>query len=201
MYRQLLKPIGDFIIALLVLILISPVLIIFTILLAFVNKGKPFFFQTRPGKDGKNFKIVKFKTMTDARDREGNLLPDAERLTAVGKLVRKTSIDEIPQLLNVVKGDMSIIGPRPLLPEYLRIYTKRQMKRHDVKPGITGWAQVNGRNAISWAQKFEYDVWYVEHISFWLDLRIVFRTIKKVLISEGINTENMATTEPFNGHN
>lgn len=165
------------------------------------NNGKPFFFQNRPGEHGRIFKIVKFKTMTDEKDSDGKLLPDSKRLTAVGKFVRKTSIDEIPQLWNVLKGEMSIIGPRPLLPEYLGIYNSRQSKRHLVKPGITGWAQVNGRNAISWNQKFEYDVWYVEHISFKLDLKILLKTIKKVLVSEGINTANMATTEPFNGSN
>jgi len=181
--------------------MISPLLILIIFLLALANKGKPFFFQNRPGKFGRNFKIVKFKTMTDATDDNGNLLPDASRLTTIGKIVRKTSIDEIPQLFNVLMGDMSIIGPRPLLPEYLELYTAEQRKRHTVKPGITGWAQINGRNAISWTQKFEYDVWYVNNICFSLDLKILFRTIKKVIVSEGINTQNMATTEPFNGRN
>ncbi|MDX1428381.1 MAG: sugar transferase, partial [Salegentibacter mishustinae] len=162
---------------------------------------KPFFFQKRPGKNGRIFNIIKFKTMTDEKDENGNLLPDEKRLTAVGKFVRKTSIDEIPQLINVLKGNMSLIGPRPLLPQYLPLYSERQRKRHDVKPGITGWAQVNGRNAISWTKKFEYDVWYVENLSFGLDVRIIFKTIKKVLVSEGINTANMATTEAFNGKN
>ena len=201
MYKQFIKPLLDFLVSLIGLILLSPLLIIFTILLSVVNKGKPFFFQKRPGKSGKNFRIVKFRTMTDERDLKGNLLPDASRLTSIGQLVRKTSMDEIPQLINVVKGDMSIVGPRPLLPEYLRLYSEKQNKRHEVKPGITGWAQVNGRNAISWTQKFEYDVWYVENLSFGLDLKILFKTIKKVLVSEGINTQNMATTEPFNGNN
>lgn len=201
MYRKTIKPALDFIFAFLSLIIISPLLFLVIVLLSLANKGKPFFFQKRPGKSGKNFKIVKFKTMTDARDKNGMLLPDVERLTGIGKLVRKTSIDEIPQLINVLKGDMSIIGPRPLLPQYLELYNPRQKKRHDVKPGITGWAQVNGRNAISWTQKFEYDVWYVENVSFWLDMKILLRTIKKVLVSEGINTQNMATTEPFNGSN
>lgn len=201
MYRKTIKPALDFIFAFLSLIIISPLLFLVIVLLSLANKGKPFFFQKRPGKGGKNFKIVKFKTMTDARDKNGMLLPDAERLTGIGKLVRKTSVDEIPQLINVLKGDMSIIGPRPLLPQYLELYSPRQKKRHDVKPGITGWAQVNGRNAISWTQKFEYDVWYVENVSFWLDMKILLRTIKKVLVSEGINTQNMATTEPFNGSN
>lgn len=201
MYRNIIKPFFDLLIALIVLILISPVLLVVIILLAIANDGKPFFFQKRPGKSGKIFSIVKFKTMTDATDVDGNLLPDADRLTRVGSFVRKTSIDEIPQLFNVLKGDMSIIGPRPLLPQYLTIYNAFQRRRHEVRPGITGWAQVNGRNAISWTKKFEYDVWYVENISFLLDLRIIFMTIKKVIISEGINTENMATTEPFNGSN
>lgn len=201
MYKRIIKPFLDFIVALAGIIVLSPLLILFTLLLFIVNNGKPFFFQDRPGKNGVNFKIIKFRTMTDARDKKGNLLPDASRLTLIGKIVRKTSIDEIPQLINVIKGDMSIIGPRPLLPQYLKLYSKRQSKRHKVRPGITGWAQVNGRNAISWTQKLEYDVWYVENLSFMLDLKILFRTIKKVLISEGINTQNMATTEPFNGNN
>lgn len=201
MYSKIIKPLLDFVVSFVGLLIISPLLILIIILLALANKGKPFFFQNRPGKHGENFKIVKFKTMTDARDKEGKLLPDASRLTSIGKFVRKTSIDEIPQLFNVLMGNMSIIGPRPLLPEYLELYTERQWKRHKLRPGITGWAQINGRNAISWTQKFEYDIWYVENISFSLDLKILFRTIKKVLISEGINTQNMATTEPFNGKN
>ena len=201
MYKTYIKPIIDFLVAFIALLIISPLLLVITFLLTLANKGKPFFFQNRPGENGKIFRIVKFKTMTDEKDSDGKLLTDSDRLTAVGKFVRKTSIDEIPQLLNVLKGEMSIVGPRPLLPEYLRIYNERQKKRHLVKPGITGWAQVNGRNAISWNQKFEYDVWYVEHISFRLDLKILLKTIKKVLVSEGINTANMATTEPFNGRN
>ena len=201
MYKHFFKKILDFFIAFTALLVFSPLLIPITILLALANGGKPFFFQRRPGKNGQIFNIIKFKTMTDERDAEGNLLPDEKRLTAVGKFVRKTSIDEIPQLINVLKGDMSLIGPRPLLPQYLSLYSERQKKRHDVKPGITGWAQVNGRNAISWTKKFEYDVWYVENLSFALDLKIIFKTIKKVLISEGINTANMATTEAFNGKN
>ena len=201
MYKNFIKPFFDFLAAIIAVIFISPILIIIILLLSIANAGKPFFFQKRPGKSGKIFRIVKFRTMTDQRDKNGKLLPDSERLTKVGSFVRKTSIDEIPQLFNVIAGQMSIIGPRPLLPEYLEIYTEDQIKRHLVKPGITGWAQVNGRNAISWTQKFKYDVWYVNHQSFWLDLRIIFLTIKKVLISEGINTENMATTEPFNGKN
>ncbi|MFD1096324.1 sugar transferase [Salegentibacter chungangensis] len=201
MYKRIFKPLIDFFIAFTALLVLSPLLLIIVILLALANKGNPFFFQQRPGKNGKIFRIVKFKTMTDEKDSKGNLLPDAERLTTIGKFVRKTSIDEIPQLFNVLKGEMSLIGPRPLLPEYLPIYTERQYKRHLVKPGITGWAQVNGRNAISWTQKFEFDVWYVENLSFMLDLKILFLTIKKVILSEGINTANMATTEPFNGKN
>jgi undecaprenyl phosphate N,N'-diacetylbacillosamine 1-phosphate transferase len=179
--------------------MLSPVMIITTILLTFVNKGKPFFFQIRPGFNEKLFKIVKFKTMTDAKDADGNLLPDHERMTKVGNLVRKTSLDELPQLINVLKGDMSLIGPRPLLPEYLPLYNKEQQKRHHVKPGITGWAQVNGRNAISWEQKFKYDVWYVEHISFVTDVKIVLKTIKKVVVSEGVNSAGQATTVAFTG--
>ncbi|UJH91333.1 sugar transferase [Antarcticibacterium sp. 1MA-6-2] len=201
MYKNFFKPGMDFIMAFAGLLVLSPVLLVILILLAFANNGKPFFFQNRPGKNGNIFKIIKFKTMTDAKDRNGCLLPDAERLTSVGKFVRKTSIDEVPQLLNVIKGEMSFVGPRPLLPQYLPLYNSRQKKRHLVKPGITGWAQVNGRNAISWRQKFEYDVWYVENLSFFLDLKILWKTVRKVVISEGINTANMATTEPFNGNN
>ena len=201
MYKNFIKPFFDFLVSLIVVICISPILLVVIILLAIANSGKPFFFQKRPGKSGKIFKIVKFKTMTDETDANGKLLPDSERLTKIGTFVRKTSMDEIPQLFNVIAGQMSIIGPRPLLPQYLEIYSPEQMKRHLVKPGITGWAQINGRNAISWIQKFEYDIWYVKHQSFLLDLKIIFMTIKKVLISEGINTENMATTEPFNGSN
>ncbi len=171
-----------------------------TIGLYFANNGKPFFFQTRPGKNARLFRIIKFKTMNDKKDAQGMLLPDAERLTKIGSFVRKTSLDEIPQLLNVLKGEMSLIGPRPLLPEYLPLYSPEQYRRHEVRPGITGWAQVNGRNAISWQQKFEYDVWYVDHLSFALDLRILFLTLKKVLIREGINTDGQATTERFKGN-
>ncbi|WP_339654595.1 sugar transferase [uncultured Salegentibacter sp.] len=201
MYRHFFKNLLDFFIAFAALLVLSPLLIPIIVLLALANRGKPFFFQKRPGKDERIFSIIKFKTMTDEKDRNGNLLPDDKRLTGVGKFVRKTSIDEIPQLINVLKGDMSLIGPRPLLPQYLPLYSERQKKRHEVKPGITGWAQVNGRNAISWTKKFEYDVWYVENLSFGLDVSIIFKTIKKVIISEGINTANMATTEAFNGKN
>ena len=201
MYKHFLKKILDFFIAFTALLVLSPLLIPITVLLALANNGKPFFFQKRPGKNGHIFNIIKFKTMTDEKDENEDLLPDEKRLTAVGKFVRKTSIDEIPQLINVLKGNMSLIGPRPLLPQYLPLYSERQRKRHNVKPGITGWAQVNGRNAISWTKKFEYDVWYVENLSFELDMKIIIRTIKKVVISEGINTANMATTEAFNGKN
>jgi lipopolysaccharide/colanic/teichoic acid biosynthesis glycosyltransferase len=201
MYKRFFKQIIDFFIAFSALLILSPILFIVVILLAFANKGNPFFFQNRPGKDERIFKIVKFRTMTNERDENGVLFPDADRLTGIGKFVRKTSIDEIPQLFNVLMGDMSLIGPRPLLPEYLPIFNERQKKRHSVRPGITGWAQVNGRNAISWKKKFEYDVWYVENLSFSLDMKILFKTIKKVIISEGINTQDMATTELFNGNN
>lgn len=201
MYQKLIKPLFDFLAALIGFLILSPLFVLFTVLLTIVNKGTPFFYQSRPGLHGTIFRIIKFKTMTDEKDSEGNLKPDKDRLTLIGKLVRKTSMDEIPQLLNVIKGDMSLVGPRPLLPQYLDIYTEEQNRRHEVKPGITGWAQVNGRNAISWSRKFELDVWYVNHISFFLDIEILFKTVKKVLVSEGINTENMATTEPFNGKN
>ncbi|PKD16767.1 UDP-galactose phosphate transferase [Salegentibacter salinarum] len=201
MYRHFFKNLLDFFIAFMALLVLSPLIIPIVVLLALANRGNPFFFQNRPGKNERIFNIIKFKTMTDEKDKNGNLLPDDKRLTSVGKFVRKTSIDEIPQLINVLKGDMSLIGPRPLLPQYLSLYSERQKKRHEVKPGITGWAQVNGRNAISWTKKFEYDVWYVENLSFGLDVSIIFKTIKKVVISEGINTANMATTEAFNGKN
>lgn len=201
MYRKFLKPLIDFLVALFSLVILSPLLVIVAILLAIANKGNPFFLQDRPGKNEKIFKIVKFRTMTNEKDMNGAFLPDEKRITNVGKLVRKTSIDEIPQLLNVLKGNMSLIGPRPLLPQYLNIFNERQNKRHKVKPGITGWAQINGRNAISWKQKLEYDVWYVENISAWLDLKIIIKTVKKVILSEDINKGNMATTEPFNGNN
>jgi undecaprenyl phosphate N,N'-diacetylbacillosamine 1-phosphate transferase len=198
-YRNYLKPCLDFLIALVGFIILSPFFIIIVILLLFSNKGKPFFFQSRPGKNEKIFKVIKFKTMNDKKDKHGNLLPDSKRLTAAGKFIRKTSLDEIPQLLNVIKGDMSLIGPRPLLVEYLPLYNESQKRRHEVKPGITGWAQANGRNAISWEQKFEYDVWYVDHLSFLFDLRIFCLTIKKVFKSEGINSTTAATMEKFMG--
>ncbi|WP_121966441.1 sugar transferase [Myroides sp. N17-2] len=201
MYRQFLKRLFDFIAAILGLLLLSPIFIVVVIGLYFANEGKPFFFQARPGKDGNIFKIVKFKTMNDKKDSNGNLLSDAERLTSIGAFVRKTSLDEIPQLINVLKGDMSLIGPRPLLPQYLPLYNNEQKRRHEVKPGITGWAQVNGRNAISWKKKFELDVYYVDHLSFSLDVKIFFLTIKKVFVREGISQEGQATAEAFNGNN
>lgn len=202
MYAHFFKRLIDFTIVLIVLLIIWPILLIITIWLHFANKGAgAFFTQERPGKNGKIFKVIKYKTMTDERDSEGNLLPDADRLTKVGRLVRSTSIDELPQLINVLKGDMALIGPRPLLPQYLPLYSKEQARRHEVRPGITGWAQVNGRNAISWTKKFELDVWYVDHCSFLLDLKIIFMTIKKVFIREGISQEGQATMEFFNGKN
>lgn len=200
MYKLFLKRLIDFIGALIGLILLSPAFIIVIIGLFFANKGKPFFFQERPGKGGRIFKIVKFKTMNDKKDESGYLLPDADRLTAIGSFVRKTSLDEIPQLINVLKGDMSLIGPRPLLVQYLSLYNDQQSRRHEVRPGITGWAQVNGRNAISWQQKFDYDVWYVENISLTLDLKILFLTLKKVFVREGISADGHVTIEPFKGN-
>ncbi|RXR30175.1 sugar transferase [Flavobacterium piscinae] len=199
MYRNGIKPLFDFFAAFVGLVLLLPIFIVITIFLYFSNQGKPFFFQSRPGKHGKIFKIVKFKTMNDRTDGEGKLLPDADRLTSVGRFVRKTSLDEIPQLLNVLKGDMSLVGPRPLLTHYLHLYNDFQNRRHEVKPGITGWAQVNGRNAISWDKKFEYDVWYVDHLSFTLDVKILIKTVLKVVKSEGINAADAATIEPFDG--
>lgn len=200
MYKKIIKRFLDFIIALIGLILILPLFVLVIVGLFFANDGKPFFFQIRPGKNGRLFKIIKFKTMNDKKDSEGNLLSDDYRLTKIGTFVRKTSLDEIPQLLNVLKGDMSLIGPRPLLPEYLPLYNESQSRRHEVKPGITGWAQVNGRNAISWKQKFEYDVWYVENVSFLLDLKILYQTIKKVFKREGITAENSVSAEAFKGN-
>lgn len=199
-YKNYFKRLLDCAITLVALILLSPVFLIVMISLFFANQGNPFFFQPRPGKDGRIFKIVKFKTMNDKKDNEGNLLSDAERLTRIGSFVRKISVDEIPQLINVLKGDMSLIGPRPLLVQYLPLYDEYQARRHEVRPGITGWAQVNGRNAISWKQKFDYDVWYVDHVSFSLDIKIFFLTIKKVFVREGISAEGQATMEPFRGN-
>lgn len=202
MYKHFFKRLIDFVIVCLALAVIWPFLLGITIWLHFANKGAgAFFFQERPGKNGKIFKVIKFKTMTDECDAQGNLLPDADRLTPVGRFVRSTSIDELPQLINVLKGDMALIGPRPLLVQYLPLYSQKQARRHEVRPGITGWAQCHGRNAISWTQKFEYDVWYVDHVSFVTDLKVIFITIKKVLFREDINSENDATMEYFDGTN
>ena len=201
MYKNFIKPAIDFVLALVGFLFLSPVFVLVAIGLFFANDGKPFFFQLRPGKDGKIFKIIKFKTMTDKKDENGNLLPDADRLTKIGSFVRKTSLDEIPQLLNVIKGDMALVGPRPLLPQYLELYNDFQRRRNEVKPGITGWAQVNGRNSISWEKKFEYDVWYVDNVSFLLDIKILIMTVLKVVKSEGINEQGQATSEEFKGNN
>ena len=202
MYKCFFKRFIDFIIALCTLAFIWPILLLITIWLHFANKGAgAFFTQERPGKDGRIFRLIKFKSMTDERDAEGKLLPDAKRLTHVGKFVRATSIDELPQLINVLKGDMALIGPRPLLPQYLSLYSKEQARRHEVRPGITGWAQVNGRNAISWTKKFELDVWYVDHCSLLLDLRIIVLTVKKVFVKEGVNFGSEVTMPPFIGDN
>ena len=201
MYKNFIKPVIDFVLALVGFLFLSPVFVMVTIGLFFANDGKPFFFQLRPGRDGKIFKIIKFKTMTDKKDENGNLLPDADRLTKIGSFVRKTSLDEIPQLLNVIKGDMSLVGPRPLLPQYLELYNDFQRRRNEVKPGITGWAQVNGRNSISWEKKFEYDVWYVDNVSFLLDVKILIMTVLKVVKSEGINEQGQATSNEFKGNN
>ncbi len=186
MYKKYIKRINDFFIALIGFIILSPVFILVTLFLTFANNGKPFFFQKRPGKNEKIFSIIKFKTMNDKKDHEGNLLPDEQRMTTIGTFVRKMSLDEIPQLLNVIKGDMSLIGPRPLLVEYLNYYNEEQKKRHQVRPGITGWAQINGRNTVSWEKKFELDVWYVQNLSFNLDCKILFKTLLKVIKTEGI---------------
>lgn len=202
MYKHFIKRFFDFWLSLIALICLSPILLIVTCWLHFANKGAgAFFFQDRPGKDGKIFKVIKFKTMTDEKDEKGNLLPDEIRLTKVGKFVRSTSIDEIPQLFNVLKGDMALIGPRPLLVQYLQLYSKEQMRRHEVRPGITGWAQCHGRNTITWKQKFEYDIWYVDHLTLWVDIQIIWITIQKVLKRDGISEEGHATKEPFNGKN
>ncbi|WP_312342387.1 sugar transferase [Chryseobacterium binzhouense] len=201
MYKIFFKRFVDFITAFLGLLILSPVFIIVTIGLYFANNGKPFFFQARPGLKEKIFNIIKFKTMNDKKDIYGNLLSDAERLTPIGSFVRKTSLDELPQLINVLKGDMSLIGPRPLLPQYLSLYNHTQKRRHEVRPGITGWAQINGRNAISWTKKFELDVWYVDNLSFMTDLKVFLMTFKKVFKSEGISQEGQATMEAFNGSN
>ena len=200
MYKIFFKPLLDFVLSFLGLIISSPIFLVVFIALLFANKGKVFFLQNRPGKNEKIFKIIKFRTMNNKRDAHGNLLPDVERLTKIGKLVRKTSLDEIPQLINVLLGNMSLIGPRPLLPEYLPLYNDFQKKRHHIKPGITGWAQINGRNAVEWEKKFKFDVWYVEKVSFLLDLQIMFLTLKKVLKLEGVNREGEATNIAFKGN-
>lgn len=199
MYRLFLKRVLDFFAACIGLLLLSPVLLTVVVILLFSNKGKPFFLQTRPGKNEKLFKIIKLKSMNDKKDEKGELLPYEQRITKIGAFVRKYSLDEIPQLFNVLKGDMSLIGPRPLLVQYLPLYNDQQKRRHDVKPGITGWAQVNGRNAISWKQKFEYDVWYVDNLSLLLDIKIFFKTVKKVLIKEGVNSQVNLNMPVFTG--
>src|SRR5690625_3284090 len=201
MYKHFFKRFMDFFAAFFGLLILSPIFIIVMVALFIANQGKPFFFQERPGKDARIFKIIKFKSMNDKKDKDGKLLPDADRLTKVGSFVRKTSLDEIPQLINVLKGDMSLIGPRPLRTYYLPLYSEEQKRRHNVRPGITGWAQINGRNAISSTKKFEYDVWYVDNLSFLLDVKILFLTIKKVFVREGISKEGHVTTEAFNGFN
>ena len=202
MHERFFKRFFDFWIALIALICLSPILLVMTIWLHFANKGAgAFFFQERPGKDAKIFKVIKFKTMTDERDAEGNLLPDTQRLTKVGKFVRSTSIDELPQLINVLKGDMALIGPRPLLVQYLPLYSPEQARRHEVRPGISGWAQCHGRNTISWAEKFKLDVWYVDNVSLWTDIRVIWITAIKVLARKDINQNETTTMEAFNGHN
>ncbi|WP_183413481.1 sugar transferase [Microbacter margulisiae] len=201
MYSTIIKPSFDIAVVFIALAILSPLLMLLIVLLHFSNKkAGVFFIQNRPGKNGKIFKAMKFKTMTDERDASGKLLPDKERITKIGKFVRSTSLDELPQLINVIKGDMSLVGPRPLLVEYLPLYNQQQARRHNVKPGITGWAQVNGRNAISWQKKFEYDVWYVDHISFLLDIKIIGMTIQKVIRREGIDAETAVTMKPFTGN-
>lgn len=201
MYKFFIKRCVDFLTALVLLLIFSPFLIVIIILLSYSNKGKPFFFQKRPGKNERIFKIIKFKTMNDLKDVHGQLLPDKDRITTVGKFIREASLDELPQLINVLKGEMSLIGPRPLLIQYLPVYNEKQKKRHNVKPGITGWAQVNGRNLISWNKKFEYDVFYVENLSFLMDVKVVLKTIKKVIKKEGVNLSEEQTSEYFNGKN
>lgn len=199
MYKHFFKRVFDFFISLIAIICISPLLLVVIVWLYFANKGAGvFFLQERPGKDAKLFKVIKFKTMTDEKDADGNLLPDAQRLTKVGKFVRSTSIDELPQLFNVLKGDMALIGPRPLLVKYLPLYSPAQARRHEVRPGISGWAQCHGRNAISWTEKFKLDVWYVDHCTLWTDIRVIFITIKKVLFRDDINSgSGQSATMPF----
>ena len=201
MYRKFFKPVLDFLVSLIGLLLLSPILLIVALALSIQNRGNPFFLQTRPGKHQRAFRIIKFKTMSDARDKEGNLLPDNERITTLGRVIRKSSIDELPQLINVLKGDMSLIGPRPLLFKYIPLYSKEQLRRHEVRPGITGWAQVNGRNSISWTHRFALDIYYIDHLSFLLDLRIIYLTVLKVVKSEGINQQENRPMRPFNGNN
>ena len=202
MYRHLFKRMFDLFVSIFVLIGTSPVLFVIVIGLGYVNKNSGvFFLQKRPGKGGKLFHLIKFKTMTDERDAAGNLLSDADRLTPIGRFIRSTSLDELPQLINVLKGEMTLVGPRPLLPHYLSLYSPEQARRHEVRPGITGWAQVNGRNAISWTEKFKLDVWYVDHLSFVLDMKILFLTVKKVFVREGISSKTSVTMEMFNGNN
>lgn len=201
MYKNFLKPIFDFLAALFGVILISPLLLIVAIALGIQNRGTPFFLQTRPGKNQKAFKIIKFKTMTDQRDSNGNLLPDNKRITRLGRIIRKLSIDELPQLINVIKGDMSLVGPRPLLFKYVPLFSAEQLRRHEVRPGITGWAQVNGRNSISWTRKFELDVEYVNNLSFILDIKILYLTVLKVIKKEGVNQQEDIPMLPFNGKN
>ncbi|MGY6522259.1 MAG: sugar transferase [Mongoliitalea sp.] len=201
MYRFFFKRLIDLVVSVMAFIFLSPIIVIVSCLLAIYNRGPIFFFQNRPGKSGMVFKLIKFKTMRDAYDPKGNPLPDYQRITRIGAFVRKTSLDELPQLLNVIKGDMSLVGPRPLLVKYLPLYSNQQMRRHEVRPGITGWAQINGRNSITWAKKFEYDVYYVDHYTFGFDLKILLLTIKKVFVREGINLSQNVTMEPFNGKN
>lgn len=201
MYRKLFKRLIDILVSLILLIILSPIILIITLVLLYANEGKPFFYQDRPGYKERKIRIMKFKSMNDKKDAEGKLLPDNGRITAMGKFIRSTSLDELPQLLNVLKGDMSLIGPRPLLFKYLPLYSETQRRRHEVKPGITGLAQVNGRNAISWAKKFEYDVHYVDHLSFGLDLKILFKTIQKIVIREGVNQSDDRPMRPFDGNN
>ena len=201
MYKEILKHLLDFFIALIVFLTLCPLYLILILLLSIQNKGKPFFFQERPGKNQKPFKIIKFKTMTDAKDQEGNLLPDNLRLTKLGRIMRKLSLDELPQLINVLKGDMSLVGPRPLLFKYIPLYSKEQLRRHQVRPGITGWAQVNGRNSISWTKKFELDVYYVNNVSFLLDIKILWLTALKVIKKEGVNQTEDRPMLPFDGTN
>ena len=200
MYQKYLKRFVDIVVSFTGILLVLPILCLVAFLLLIANKTNPFFIQSRPGKNEKLFKIIKFKTMTNATDNQGNLLPDEHRLTAIGRFIRSTSLDELPQLLNVLKGDMSLVGPRPLLPEYLSLYNKEQKKRHEVKPGITGWAQVNGRNALNWNDKFKLDIWYVKNGSFWLDAKICWLTLKKVLLKEGIASKNSVTMEKYKGN-